>query len=277
VDRRRFLAVIGVLGVTAITADACGGSGDPSLVLIPNDWDYFAGSTYRMAILLASSKVNGAPIALTSPVSLRVGPENGPLGPLIPMTIHANGPEPSYALTTYRFDKPGVYQLQASYKGRTTSLPITVTDPSTSTVPVVGNRMVSVATPTVAHPLGVKPVCTQTPPCPFHQVSLDQALAEHRRIALLFATPALCTSRFCGPVLLNVQAVHDPWTSSVTFIHCEIYTDLTGQTTTHPVQAWQLEHEPMLYLAGADGIIKARVDNLFDRDEARAVLKATFG
>jgi hypothetical protein len=32
----------------------------------------------------------------------------------------------------------------------------------------------------------------------------------------------------------------------------------------------------MLYLAGADGIIKARIDNLFDKGEAAAALQAAF-
>src|SRR5262249_23113372 len=62
VDRRSFLA----LGAGVVVLGACGGGGssggsgaNPDLVLVPNDWDYFAGAEYRMAILLASNKQNG--------------------------------------------------------------------------------------------------------------------------------------------------------------------------------------------------------------------------
>ncbi|MHB8467776.1 MAG: hypothetical protein ACYDH6_14205 [Acidimicrobiales bacterium] len=286
-DRRKFLTltfgglVVGACGggkgSTTSSSSSSAAQGNPDMVLVPNDWEYFAGGDYRMAILLANGKANGAPLPLDSPVTLRVGPENGPLGPPIPMVIHAKGPEPAYALTTYRFPKVGAYTLEATFKGKTASLPISVIDPSASATPVVGAMLPSLATPTVASAQGVNPVCTAQPPCPFHQVSLDAALAAKHQIALLFATPALCQSRFCGPVLGNLQSVAAPWASSVTFIHCEIYSDLSGQTLSKASQAYNLQHEPMLYLAGSDGTIKARVDNLFDQDEARSVLQAAFG
>ncbi len=289
-DRRRFLALVG-----GATVAACGGSSnsssssaatqatvpgsshdDPNLVLVPNDWEYFTG-TSRLAILLADAKQNGAPLPLDAPVSIRVGPQNGPLGPPIPMVVHANGPEPQYALTQYTFPSAGVYNLQALFKGKTSSLPITVTAPSASATPTVGQPLPSVKSPTAAAPLGVNPICTAQPPCPFHAVSLDQALAAHRPVVLLFATPALCQSRFCGPVLNNLQTASAAWAGKVTFIHSEIYTDLSGQTLTPPAQAYKLEHEPMLYVADATGTIAARVDNLFDQDEARSVLKSVYG
>ena len=84
----------------------------------------------------------------------------------------------------------------------------------------------------------------------------------------MFATPALCQSRFCGPVLDNLVAVHQPFASKVTFIHCEIYTDLSGQTSTAPVLAYHLEHEPMLLLAGPDGVVRERIDDASDSNRA---------
>ena len=38
-----------------------------------------------------------------------------------------------------------------------------------------------------------------------------------------------------------------------------------------------MEDPSMLYLGGRDGMIKARVDNLFDKDEAKSVLTGVFG
>jgi len=280
-DRRGFLTLIGGAGLTlagGLTLDACSSGGTKSdLVVIPNDWEFLSGRDYRLSVLLASNAKNGAPIQLTSPVTLRVGPNGGSLGPPMSTVIHGKGPEPTYALTTYHFPTPGNWTIEASYQGQKASTNIVVTDPSASGVPSVGQPLVKVPTPTTADARGVNPICTAQPACPFHQVSLDAAMDQHQPIALLFATPALCQSRFCGPVLNNLVAAHQPWAGRVTFIHCEIYTDLQGQTTTQPVQGYRLEHEPMLLLAGTDGMITGRIDNLFDETEAHDALTAAFG
>lgn len=246
-------------------------------MLLPNDWDFFAGLPYRLAFFVADNAHNAAPVTLDSPLTLQISTEGAPAGPKIPTVIHTNGPEPNYALTTYTFPVPGTYQVKATFKGKTLTLPLTVTSPSASATPTVGQQMISVATPTTVDHMGVNPICTAQPQCPFHTVSLDAALAAHHPVALLFATPALCQSRFCGPVLSNLVAVNGPWSSKVTFIHSEIYTDLTGQHSTNAVLKWGLQHEPMLYLGDSNGKILARVDNLFDQDEAKAVLTAAYG
>lgn len=287
-DRRSFLGLtVGTAATVVLGAcgggskgsgsAAAGGGGHQDLVLLENDWDFFAGMPYRVAFFVADNANSGAPVALDSPLTLRIGPQGGPLGPPIQTQIHTNGPEPNYALTTYTFAVPGVYNVQASFKGKTLSVPVTVTCPSDSATPTIGQKMIPVATPTTANHQGVNPICTAQPPCPFHTVGLDAALAAHQPVALQFATPALCQSKFCGPVLSNLQAVSGPWRDRVTFIHSEIYTDLSGQTSTKAVQAWGLQHEPMLYLGNAEGVIVARVDNLFDQDEARSVLTAAYG
>ncbi|HZQ59312.1 MAG TPA: hypothetical protein VFA84_14830, partial [Acidimicrobiales bacterium] len=229
------------------------------------------------SFFVADNGNNAAPVALDSALTVRIAPEGGAFGPPLGTVVHANGPEPNYALTTYTFPQPGNYQVRATFRGRTLGLPLTVTAPSASATPTIGQKMVSVATPTTASAGGVNPICTAQPQCPFHAVSLDAALAAHKPVALQFATPALCQSKFCGPVLSNLVAVSAPWRDRVTFIHAEIYTDLTGQTETPAVKAWGLQHEPMLYLGDATGTIVARIDNLFDQDEARAALTKAYG
>ena len=282
-DRRGVLRLAaGGTGLAAGAAllTACGGGaggGGGQLALLPNDWDFFAGMPYRLAFFIADNANNAAPVALNSPLTLRIAPEGGGFGPALPTVVHTNGPEPNYALTTYTFPAPGTYNVRASFKGQTLALPLMVTTPSASATPTVGQQMVSVATPTPSDHRGVNPICTAQPQCPFHTVSLDAALAAHQPVALQFATPALCQSKFCGPVLSNLVAVSGAWRDRVTFIHSEIYTDLSGQTGTPAVKAWGLQHEPMLYLGDASGRIVARIDNLYDQDEARAALTKAYG
>ena len=276
-DRRAFFGLAAGAATTVVLGACSGSASKQQLVLLPNDWDFFAGMPYRLAFFVADNANNAAPVALDSPLTLRIGPQGGPLGPSMSTTIHSDGPEPNYALTSYTFTTPGNYNIEASFKGKKLTLPLSVTPPSASATPIIGQPMIPVATPTTADHQGVNPICTAQPPCPFHAVSLDAALAAHQPVALQFATPALCQSKFCGPVLSNLQAVSGPWRDKVTFIHAEIYTDLSGQTGTKAVLAWHLPHEPMLYLGNAAGTIVARVDNLYDQVEARSVLTAAYG
>jgi hypothetical protein len=283
--RRSFLGLVaGGAGVVAasVVLGACGGSGGMALVALPNDWEFLSGRPYRLGVLLADNNRQGALVKMDSPVSLRVGAPGGRLGPPIPLQIHAAGPEPTYAQTTYAFPKPGDYTLEVQFKGRRATSPIQVIEPSQSPTPTVGAKLLSTPTPTATKTLGVNPYCTQQPPCPFHAISLDDALRQRRPIALQFATPALCQSKYCGPVLENLQTAAKG-RAGVTFIHCEIYNNLQGATDgpggnlTPPVIAYNLQHEPQLYLAGAGGTIVDRIDNLYDVGEARSALTRAFG
>ncbi|HEY2429149.1 MAG TPA: hypothetical protein VGI06_09485 [Acidimicrobiales bacterium] len=273
VDRRRFLAAgasVALAGaVAACSGGGSGGSGAP-FTLLPDTFDFISGTDQRVAMALADR--SGNPITPTAPVTLQIAPVGRPLGPALATTMHDDG-IPPYLLTSFRFPAPGSYLIRATYRGRHSDFTTPVVAPAGTPIPIVGRPLISVATPTAATPLGVKPVCTSQPQCPFHAVSLDQALAEHRTIALQFATPALCQSRLCGPVLQNLVAVHQPFADRVTFIHCEIYTDLSGQQVTPPVTAYHLQHEPLLFLAGPDGVVRERIDNGYDRVEGADALR----
>jgi hypothetical protein len=269
IDRRQFLAAGVSLGAAAIISGCSGGGSPPAFSLLPDTFDFVAGVQQRVAVALADSK--GNPITPTAPATLQIGPVGGPLGAPMATTMHDQG-VPAYLLGSYLFPVPGNYTLRVHYRGGSADFTASVISPTSTAVPLVGRPLIDVPTPTAAHPLGVNPICTANPPCPFHTVSLDQAMAEHRMIALQFATPALCQSRLCGPVLQNLVDVHQPFAARVTFIHAEIYTDLSGRTATSPVMAYHLVHEPLLFLAGTDGVVKARIDNGYDRAEATSVL-----
>src|SRR5579864_8880106 len=145
-DRRGVLRLAaGGTGLAAGAAllTACGGGaggGGGQLVLLPNDWDFFAGMPYRLAFFVADNANNAAPVALDSPLTLRIAPQGGGFGPALPTVVHTNGPEPNYALTTYTFPSPGSYNVRASFKGQTLALPLTVTTPSASARRPWGSR-----------------------------------------------------------------------------------------------------------------------------------------
>ena len=281
IDRRRFLAATAGLGAAwaAGTLAGCGSPNTatassspppPPFAVEQNTFDFIATTNQRVAVALATNA--GVPIIPTEPVQIQIGPLGGALGPLQPTVVHSDGLANPYMLAYHRFETQGTYTIRVFYKGAHADLPITVILPSATQIPLAGKPLISIPTATLTNHRKINPICTAQPPCPFHAVSLDTAMAQHHRIALIFATPALCQSRFCGPVLDNLVAVHGPFADRVTFIHSEIYTDLTGQQSTPPVIAYHLEHEPMLLLAGPDGVVRERIDNAVrpSRSDGRA-------
>jgi hypothetical protein len=185
----------------------------------------------------------------------------------VPATLHAEGISLPYYLMRYRFPQAGIYTVKAKVGGTVVQAPLQVVDAASTQTPFPGRPLVKVPTPTVAAPLGVNPVCTRQSACPLHDVSLDVAMAEKKPIALLFATPALCQSQLCGPVLDSLLAQKDAFAGKIRFLHCEIYTDLSGKTGVPAVDAFHLDSEPFLFLAGADGIVRDRLDNAYDKAE----------
>jgi hypothetical protein len=137
--------------------------------------------------------------------------------------------------------------------------------------------MPSFPTPTTDDAKGVDPICTHQPPCPFHELSLDEALTNGKPTVLLVGTPAYCATGICGPVLELLERVATGYGDKVNIIHAEVYTDDTLQTTTQAVQSLGLDYEPALFIADASGTLVSRLDVVYDADELNESLTAVLG
>jgi hypothetical protein len=196
-------------------------------------------------------------------VELFIVPIDGgaPSGPY-PTALREGRDQPRGLYVT-RIDLPeaGVFSfVSVTDDGRAGAETVQVTDPHDGAVPGPGRQAISVATPTASAPLGVAAVCTQDPPCGMHEVSLDDALARRRPIALTFATPAYCMTAVCGPSVAVLDEVRRTGEfGDVVFIHVEVYAD-AGQTVAEAVRAWELPSEPWLFAIDRDGRVVDRVD-----------------
>jgi hypothetical protein len=285
-SRRSFLVGTAALGL----ATACGSSkkksivvqgdkpGDGSLNLLVTSSLLLPGVDQRVGLVLAGK--DGGFIKPDGPVQVAVAPDaSGKPGPFSPAAseVHADtGAAPAYVRTAYRFPAPGNYWVRTTYGGKAADAAVSVIDPAQSKVPAPGQPLIPTATPTPADHRGVEPICTREPACPWHDPSLDAALGEHRPMAVLFATPRLCQTRTCGPVLDTLLDLRPAYESKVRFLHVEIYADGSGQAQSPPlapaVKAYNLETEPVLFLAGPDGAVRERIDGLFGKAEADAAL-----
>ena len=144
-----------------------------------------------------------------------------------------------------------------------------------SDVPGPGDRAIRVHTPTVASVGGdVDKIETRVPPDTMHEVDLADALDRNRPVVLLFATPALCESRICGPVADVTEQVKSEFDGDADFIHMEIYNDNDLKKGPRPqFKAWHLDKEPVLFTIDRAGRVVDRIQGAFSVDELRASVR----
>jgi hypothetical protein len=284
VDRRSFLLATAGLAVAAacnrpgsdkpaIEVDDTGDDGDAPISLVVPSYVHVTGIDQRVTLALIRGE---EPVRLTDSLDVVFETPDGK-ELRARSEVHTDGIDLPYLLVRRRFETPGPHVARVRYRGKDRTAAVLVEDPAKVQVPIPGRPLIAAATPTVADNRGVSPICTRDPICPLHDVSLDAALDEKRPIALLFSTPALCQSQLCGPVLENLLSQHAAFGSRVRFLHVEIYTDMSGKTLAPAVQAYHLESEPFLFLADAQGVVRDRLDNAYDRVEVQAALERLVG
>ena len=140
--------------------------------------------------------------------------------------------------------------------------------------PDVGERAIKVHTQTAADVGGNLTLLSTRIPPPRDMLDTDFADVMGRRpIVLLFATPALCKSRTCGPVVDIAEQVRAQNGKGVTFIQQEIYQDNDpGKPLRPQVTRWRLKTEPWAFVIDRRGKVAARFEGVFSVGElARAV------
>lgn len=153
-------------------------------------------------------------------------------------------------------------------------LPVPVASPGGPPDP--GDRAIKVNTDTPADVGGnLKKLTTRIPPA---TELLDTDFADvlgKKPVVMLFATPALCQSRTCGPVVDIAEEVRAKYGKGVTFVQQEIYVDDNPDKGPRPqVAKWRLPSEPWAFVINRRGKITDRFEGVFSVGElARAVDK----
>jgi len=160
-----------------------------------------------------------------------------------------------------------------------------------SSTPGIGEVVPAVDTPTAVSSQQIAAISTDTAPDPdFYTASVADALDQDRPFALIFATPAFCQTRACGPTLEIVKSVATPYKERMTFIHVEPYrlkmTDTGlqpelgpegGLQTVASVTAFALRSEPFIFVMDRAGRVTAKFEGLAGQDELRRAFDAVVG
>jgi hypothetical protein len=202
-----------------------------------------------------------------------------------PYLSETTSSDPDAAKTLYvadvPFDKPGEYEVLGMARlddrlvAATSAAPQLVVVPKKDDpVPAVGESPPRIHTPTEAEVGGdLTKIDTRKPPDDMHKVDFADVLGR-KPVVLTFATPLLCQSRVCGPVVDVAAQVEDEFRDKVDFIHMEIYNDNEVNKGTRPqVNAFQLPSEPWVFVFDKNGKVAARLEGAFSVKELEAAVK----
>ena len=140
--------------------------------------------------------------------------------------------------------------------------------------PDVGENAVRVHTDTPEDVGGdLAQIDTRIPPLrELHDTDLADVLGK-KPVVLAFATPQLCQTRVCGPVV-DVVAEVRAQTDGVEFIAQEIYVDNDiNKGFRRQVGEWRLPTEPWTFVIGKDGRVVERFEGAVSVRELRTAVR----
>jgi hypothetical protein len=140
----------------------------------------------------------------------------------------------------------------------------------------VGDPAPRVSTPTADEaPIGE--IDTREPPDSMHDTDLADVLGE-KPVVLLFATPALCQTRVCGPVVDAEEQVKRDFGDDVAFIHQEVYVDNDiNKGPNEQMRAYRLTSEPWLFVIDRNGKVSTAIEGAFSVSELEQAVRRVAG
>jgi hypothetical protein len=192
--------------------------------------------------------------------------------------------DPDAATTVYvsdlDFDRKGEWRIVAliktgdTYEASRVPSAVVNSDP----IPQVGQKAPLMHTLTADDVGGdVSQIDTRVPHDDMHNDDLADVLGR-KPVVLLFATPALCQSRVCGPVVDEAEQVKSQYGDRVAFIHQEIYNDNDLNKGLRPqVKDYALQTEPWLFVIDKQGKVSTRIEGAFSVPELQKAVEKVAG
>ncbi|MDX6668936.1 MAG: hypothetical protein QOK04_2316 [Solirubrobacteraceae bacterium] len=138
--------------------------------------------------------------------------------------------------------------------------------------PQVGAPAIKVHTPT-SPPSPIASIDTRVPPDSMHDVDFASVLGR-KPVLLVFATPALCMSRTCGPIVDEAEQLKATYGSRIAFIHMEIYKNNDIRQGYRPqFLAWHLPTEPWVFAIDRRGRIAAELEGPASTSEIQQAIE----
>jgi hypothetical protein len=183
-------------------------------------------------------------------------------------------------ITQIPLAKPGAWTFAALVKeedGYSGSLLPTPSEVGQFDPPEVGDPAPSVHTPTADEVADISEIDTRVPPDDMHDEDLADVLGR-KPVVLLFATPQLCQSRICGPVVDVAEQVKREFGDRVAFIHQEVYNDNEINKGVRPqMRSYRLPSEPWLFVIDRSGKVSIVIEGAFSVGELQDAVSRVAG
>ena len=184
-------------------------------------------------------------------------------------------------VTDVEFDREGNWDLAAMFReggGYTATFSPTIRVGGSEAIPKVGERPPRVHTPTVSDVGGdLAEIDTRSPHDDMHKVDFAEVLGKEP-VVLVFATPALCESRTCGPVVDVAEQVKHEAGDGVNFIHMEVFNNNNASDGYRPqLRAFGLRTEPWAFVIDRDGIVRSRLQGAWSPAELESAVRQVAG
>lgn len=282
--RQLLIGTLGTLGLGATTRliSGCSSSNDalpkPMPIELPDDVQLvqrFAGVLSPGVVRLPLSLANQQGLLTVDdgqqPEVLTARILNADTGEVVASSItatkHSNGLAIAYWPFRTEIAEPGIYTLIVD-GGPSAGVALQILNANEVLVPKIGTSLPGFDTPTFDNHRGIDPICTRTPdPCPFHEITLNEAITLGKPIAYLVGTPAFCETGSCAPALEGLITASKKFGDAITYIHAEIYTDNSATKIAPAVGAVNMTYDPALFITDKHAIVMDRLDGVFDLDE----------
>jgi len=183
------------------------------------------------------------------------------------------------------FDSPGTWGIEVTgtVEGQAIDAvkPIfTVRERSLS--PVLGEPAPRTVQTILGDVSDIAEIDTSDPPNPgMHDITIADAVTSGQPSVIVFATPAFCASRICGPTKDLVDQLYQRYQEQANFVHVEPYDiertrrgDCASlfECRVPAVDEWGLQTEPWVFLVDSEGNIAAKFESIVTLDELEATL-----
>jgi hypothetical protein len=111
-----------------------------------------------------------------------------------------------------------------------------------------------------------------------HTLSIAQAVTSGKASVIVFATPAFCLSRICGPTKEIVDDLYQQYQDRANFVHVEPY-DLEkarngeGLFPNKASVEWGLQSEPWVFVVDREGMVAAKFEGVVTLEELKDTLE----
>lgn len=261
--------------------------GESELVVIPAQQTFRKG-TQRVG--LGVFELDNTPVP-DAEIALYAGPPGEPAAGPFPVTARSLEPAAPFRSQTTSGDPEAgewVYTSDVDLEGKGEVRMLAVVNDdgefSASRIPGVvvdrfpeppeeGEKAPVINTPTAEDVGGdLSEIDTRQPPSTLHEKDFADVVGKEPAV-LLFATPALCTSRVCGPVVDITEEVKAERPDDAAYILMEIFKDNNVEEgVRNQVKEYSLQTEPWLFVVDADGMVSTVIEGPFSKQELEQAL-----